>query len=264
MLVSGGLGELLSGLLGMPDDVSEKFLRACERSHGMVLVTGPTGSGKTTTLYSVLGRLNSSELNVMTLEDPIEYELPGISQSQINTRKGVTFATGLRHILRQDPDVIMVGEIRDAETARIAIQSALTGHMVFSTLHTNSAASAVVRLSDLGVEPYLINASLTAVLAQRLARRACTACEKNAGCAECRESGYRGRVGLYELLPVSKKIRALVAENATTGALNERARGEGMRTLREAGLDLVSQGLTTREEVDRVTLIDDVFESERS
>ncbi|MEQ9617536.1 MAG: GspE/PulE family protein [Phycisphaerales bacterium] len=247
--------------LGMPDDVSDRFLRACERSHGMVLVTGPTGSGKTTTLYSVLGRLNSSELNVMTLEDPIEYELPGISQSQINTRKGVTFATGLRHILRQDPDVIMVGEIRDTETARIAIQSALTGHMVFSTLHTNSAASAVVRLSDLGIEPYLINASLSAVLAQRLARRICPACggqsRDEPPCVECRGSGYRGRVGLYELLITSPAIRELVANDASTAELHERARSEGMRTLREAGLDLVSGGFTTVEEVDRVTLIDD-------
>jgi len=247
--------------LGMPEGVAGNFVRACERPHGMVLVTGPTGSGKTTTLYSVLGRLNSSERNVLTLEDPIEYELPGISQSQINTRKGVTFATGLRHILRQDPDVIMVGEIRDEETARIAIQSALTGHLVFSTLHTNSAASAVVRLSDLGVEPYLINASLSAVLAQRLARRTCAACEgrgrKSGPCSECRGSGYRGRVGLYELLVVSARMRELIAGGAMTAQLDGCARGEGMRSLREAGLELVAHGVTTREEIDRVTLIDD-------
>lgn len=248
--------------LGMPDRDAERFLSATARSHGMVLVTGPTGSGKTTTLYSVLGRLNSSERNVMTLEDPIEYELPGISQSQINTRKGVTFATGLRHILRQDPDVIMVGEVRDEETARIAIQSALTGHLVFSTLHTNGAAGAVVRLSDLGIEPYLINASLSAVLAQRLARRTCGACGGRGDadgerCPGCRGSGYRGRLGLYELLVVGPSIRELVAGGATTAELEACARREGMTTLREAGLALVEAGVTTRAEIDRVTLIDE-------
>ena len=231
--------------LGMPERVRCRFERVCRLSHGMVLVTGPTGSGKTTTLYSVLRTLDTTELNVMTLEDPIEYELPGISQSQINLRKGVTFATGLRHVLRQDPDVIMVGEIRDGETARMAIQSALTGHLVFSTLHTNSAASAVTRLIDLGVEPYLINASLSAVLAQRLVRR-------RAG------DGFRGRVGLFELLAIDRAIKELIAGKATAGQIHEAARACGMLSLREAGLNAVSRGVTAIEEVDRATLVDEV------
>jgi general secretion pathway protein E len=232
--------------LGMPANIQDRFARSCGRSHGMVLVTGPTGSGKTTTLYSVLRTLNTSELNVMTLEDPIEYELAGISQSQINARKGVTFATGLRHVLRQDPDVIMVGEVRDAETARMAIQASLTGHMVFSTLHTNSAATAVTRLTDLGVEPYLINASLSAVLAQRLVRR-----------MRPDGSGCSGRIGLFELLVMDNEIRSLVASGADASAIELAAKRAGMRTLREAGLALLSAGETTREEIDRVTLIDD-------
>ena len=234
--------------LGMPADIQRRFERVCRLSHGMVLVTGPTGSGKTTTLYSVLRTLDTTELNVMTLEDPIEYELPGISQSQINLRKGVTFATGLRHVLRQDPDVIMVGEIRDGETARMAIQSALTGHLVFSTLHTNSAASAVTRLIDLGVEPYLINASLSAVLAQRLVRR-------RVG------DGFKGRVGLFELLVIDRTIKELIAGakgTATAGDIHETARRQGMLSLREAGLAAVERGVTTIEEVDRATLVDDL------
>ncbi|MEM1167196.1 MAG: GspE/PulE family protein, partial [Planctomycetota bacterium] len=225
-------------VLGMPPDVREPFEKLCSRSHGMMLVTGPTGSGKTTTLYSALLILNTPDRNIMTIEDPIEYELPGISQSQINTRKGVTFATGLRHILRQDPDVIMVGEIRDAETARIAIQSALTGHLVFSTLHTNDAPSAVTRLSDLGVEPYLINASLSAVLAQRLVRTICEECRGD-GCSSCHGTGLRGRRGLFELLHVDKEMTCLISEGASTERLKDAARSNGMRTLRERGLELV-------------------------
>ncbi len=250
------------GNLGMPDAICNRFEAVCARPHGMILVTGPTGSGKTTTLYSVLRRVASPNRNVMTIEDPIEYELPGISQSQINTRKGVTFATGLRHILRQDPDVIMVGEIRDAETARIAIQSALTGHLVFSTLHTNSAVTAVTRLIDLGVEPYLINDSLAAALAQRLVRRTCDLCSgtgnspDQATCPECKGRGLSGRVGLFELLVMDERLRELVATGSTASGLKSAARASGMRSLREAGLEAVNTGTTTRAEIDRVTLID--------
>jgi type II secretory ATPase GspE/PulE/Tfp pilus assembly ATPase PilB-like protein len=199
-------------------------------------------------------------VNVLTLEDPVEYELPGISQAQINTKKGVTFATGLRHLLRQDPDVIMVGEIRDGETARTAVQAALTGHMVFSTLHTNDAASAVVRLIDLGVEPYLVNACLSAVLAQRLVRTLCPQCggqppnDTSAPCTHCRGSGFRGRVGLYELLVLDEPLKDMVAKGASATQLERAARGRGMTTLRDAGLALAKEGRTSREEVDRVTL----------
>jgi len=247
--------------LGMPPEARRRFAALCERPHGMILVTGPTGSGKTTTLYSALLRLNRSELNIMTLEDPIEYELPGISQSQINPRKGVTFGSGLRHVLRQDPDVIMVGEIRDAETAKIAVQSALTGHLVFSTLHTNSAASAVTRLVDLGVEPYLINAALTATLAQRLVRTLCVGC-RGAGCGDCAGKGFRGRLGLYELLVMDPKLRELVAGGASASALHDAAVRGGMQTLREGGLAAVASGLTTRSEVDRVTLAEEALDED--
>ncbi|MCA9280849.1 MAG: Flp pilus assembly complex ATPase component TadA [Phycisphaeraceae bacterium] len=248
--------------LGMPGDVRACFERICTRPHGIVLVTGPTGSGKTTTLYAVLRLLNATERNIMTIEDPIEYELAGISQSQVNLKKGVNFSNGLRHILRQDPDVIMVGEIRDTETARVAIQSSLTGHLVFSTLHTNSAASAVTRLVDLGVEPYLLNASLAAVLAQRLVRTLCTGC-KGAGCEDCSGTGFRGRVGLFELLVMNDALRSLVASGASASRLHAQARtrehdGEwAMRTLKETGLDAVRLGRTTRQEVERVCLMEE-------
>ena len=245
--------------LGMPERERDLFEAICRRPHGMVLVTGPTGSGKTTTLYAALSALASPDRNVMTLEDPIEYELAGVSQSQINTKKGVTFATGLRHILRQDPDVIMVGEIRDAETARIAIQSALTGHMVFSTLHTNSAAAAVVRLVDLGVEPYLVNASLSAALAQRLVRTVCPDCRGGSSdCARCAGTGLSGRTGIYELLVMDEEVRQLVARGAPESELQACARARGMRTLRESALLAVEAGVTTRDEADRVTLLEDV------
>jgi general secretion pathway protein E len=250
--------------LGMPGRIEDRFGSICDRANGIILVTGPTGSGKTTTLYSVLKQLNTSERNVMTLEDPIEYNLPGISQSQVNVKKGVTFATGLRHILRQDPDVIMVGEIRDEETARIAIQSSLTGHLVLSTMHTNDAVSAVSRLVDLGVEPYLVNASLAAVLAQRLVRRLCKpTCphrvngEPPPECPDCQGSGFIGRIGIFELLVMDDRIRDMVNRDAAVTELRQAAIRSGMQTLRECGLDLVNQGLTTMEEVDRVTLVDE-------
>lgn len=241
--------------LGMPAQITDAFLEQTARSHGMILVTGPTGSGKTTTLYATLKRICSQFTNLMTIEDPIEYELStvglAISQSQVNNKKGVTFATGLRHILRQDPDVIMVGEIRDAETARIAIQSSMTGHLVFSTLHTNDAASAVTRLIDLGVEPFLVSASLSAVLAQRLVRRVHAACGGH-GCQTCLGTGLKGRCGLFELLVVSDDVRHLINHRPQLSDLRLAAAATGMRTLFEAGCDLVTQGVTTRGEVARV------------
>ncbi len=241
--------------LGMPEQVAESFLERAQRANGIILVTGPTGSGKTTTLYSTLRRIGSPGINVMTIEDPIEYELAtvgmAISQSQVNPKKGVTFATGLRHILRQDPDVVMVGEIRDAETARIAIQSSLTGHLVFSTLHTNDAASAAIRLIDLGVEPYLAGASLSAVLAQRLVRLKHQACDGQ-GCDDCLDTGFLGRTGLFELMTIDDSIRDLISHGAALTQLRTAAAESGLRTLRDEGHRLVHAKLTTATEVQRV------------
>jgi len=241
--------------IGMSPDVASRFLLCAQLAHGMILVTGPTGSGKTTTLYSTLRRMGSSEVNIMTIEDPIEYDLSTVgltvSQSQINTRKGLTFATGLRHILRQDPDVIMVGEIRDAETARIAVQSSLTGHLVFSTLHTNDAASAVIRLLDLGVEPYLASASLSAVLAQRLVRCLHDEC-RGEGCEDCMGTGYHGRTGIFELLTVDDTIRSLITSGRPLAEIRQAARANGLRTLAEEGIRLREAGVTSRLEIRRV------------
>ncbi len=241
--------------LGMPRYVAGPFLERASRSNGVILVTGPTGSGKTTTLYATLREIGSSAVNIMTIEDPIEYELStvdlAISQAQVNTKKGVTFASGLRHILRQDPDIIMVGEIRDAETARIAIQASLTGHLVFSTLHTNDAPSAVTRLIDLGVEPYLVAASLSAVLAQRLVRRMHVDCIGE-GCEDCLGTGYRGRIGIFELMVITEAIRDMIPTNASVNGLREAGRTAGLHTLREAGEQLVACRLTTADELQRV------------
>ncbi len=243
--------------LGMPEHVATPYIDRASRTNGILLVTGPTGSGKTTTLYATLGRVGAARVNVMTIEDPIEYELSltGVraSQSQVNAKKGVTFATGLRHILRQDPDVVMVGEIRDAETARMAIQASLTGHLVLSTLHTNDAPSAVTRLVDLGVEPYLVASSLSAVLAQRLVRLTHAACA-GAGCDTCLSSGLLGRSGVYELLVVDDEMRALIGQGVRTKDLRDAARRGGMRTLIEEGERVVHEGISTRAEVDRVLL----------
>jgi len=240
--------------LGMPKDVATRFLEHAQRAHGMVLLTGPTGSGKTTTLYATLRRIGSPELNVMTIEDPIEYALSTdgltISQAQVNTKKGVTFATGLRHLLRQDPDVVMVGEIRDAETARIAIQSSLTGHLVFSTLHTNDAPSAVTRLIDLGVEAYLVSASLSAVCAQRLVRKIHPSCEGR-GCEGCFQTGFFGRTGLFELLSMNADLRDLVGKGAALSEIRQAAAANGLRSLREEGLRQVEARQTTRAEMER-------------
>lgn len=246
--------------LGMPDDIEPRYLERAARPNGLILMTGPTGSGKTTTLYTTLRWIaarGGGELNVMTIEDPIEYELSGdgvaISQAQVNTKKGVTFASGLRHILRQDPDVVMVGEIRDAETARIAIQSSLTGHLVFSTLHTNDAPSAVTRLVDLGLERFLVASSLSAVLAQRLVRRTHDDCS-GSGCSDCFETGYKGRTGLFELLAVDEDLRHQISTGATASQIRVAARENGMRTLREDGQRLLGLNVTSRQEVERVTV----------
>lgn len=245
-------GVLSLEAIGMQGQTLQRFERLIQQPHGIVLVTGPTGSGKTTTLYAALTRLDAQRLNIMTVEDPIEYELPGIGQTQVNTKIDLTFATALRAILRQDPDVIMIGEIRDRETAQIAIQASLTGHLVLATLHTNDAPSAVTRLVDMGVEPFLLSSSLLGVLAQRLVRKVCPTCA-GAGCEACGSTGYHGRTGLFELMVVDEPLRALIHERAPEAALREHALANGMVPLRHAGDALVAQGLTTAEEVWRVT-----------
>ncbi|MFM8609223.1 MAG: GspE/PulE family protein [Burkholderiaceae bacterium] len=238
--------------VGMRGDVLRRFEALIAQPHGIILVTGPTGSGKTTTLYAALQRLDSARSNIMTVEDPIEYELPGIGQTQVNARIDLTFAKALRAILRQDPDVIMIGEIRDFETAQIAIQASLTGHLVLATLHTNDAASAVTRLTDMGVEPFLLSSSLLGVLAQRLVRKTCVACH-GAGCEACGHTGYQGRTGVFELLVADDAIRALVHERAAEAQIREAAMAGGMTLMRDDGERLVADGITSREEVLRVT-----------
>jgi general secretion pathway protein E len=215
-------------------------------------VTGPTGSGKTTTLYASLSRLDAARQNIMTVEDPIEYELPGVGQTQVNPKIDLTFAKALRAILRQDPDVIMVGEIRDFETAQIAIQASLTGHLVLATLHTNDAASAVTRLVDMGIEPFLLSSSLRGVLAQRLVRKLCTACNApGTGCAACGHTGYAGRSGVFELLVVTDAIAELVHHNAAEALIRDAALADGMVALHEDCERLVQSGITSREEAVR-------------
>jgi general secretion pathway protein E len=238
--------------------------------HGIFLVTGPTGSGKSTTLYSALKLINGTDKKIITIEDPVEYQMDGINQIHVNPQIGLTFAAGLRHIVRQDPDVIMVGEIRDRETADIGIRSALTGHFVYSTLHTNDAPSAITRLTDMGVENYLITSSLVAVLAQRLVRQICRHCKcpngqamspegksieswRGAGCDVCIGTGYKGRVGIFELMELNDEIRKLIMANADASDLTAAAKRNGMRNLREDGWDKISRGVTTVEEVVRVT-----------
>lgn len=273
--------QVLLGLsdIGMGDDHLKAIEKVTNSSHGITLVTGPTGSGKTTTLYGALTRINSADKNIITVEDPVEYQLAGISQIQVNPRIDLTFANGLRSILRQDPNVIMVGEIRDLETAEIAIQASLTGHLVFSTLHTNDAAGAVTRLIDMGVEPFLVASSVNAILAQRLVRMICTHCReqyeplpeeldemgigikelpagglyRGAGCAQCLDTGYLGRTGIYELLMVTDPIKSTVLRNPDSGSIKKAALAEGMRTLRSDGAQKILKGITTLEEVLRVT-----------
>jgi len=279
-----GLNEL-----GLWEDDLKKFDSMLTRTHGVIFVTGPTGSGKSTTLYACLNRINSAEKNIMTIEDPIEYQLEGISQMQVASKKGMTFATSLRHVLRQDPDVIMVGEVRDIETARMAIQSSLTGHLVFSTLHTNDSAGAVSRLLDLGVEPYLASSSLIAIMAQRLVRRVCPDCRQpyeptdhelrelgllsagsgfsdkqqngggffvGAGCDRCFQTGYRGRTGVYELMLINEEIQDLIYRRESAGTIKKVALDAGLQTLRLDGARKVLAGTTTIAEVIRVTQAD--------
>jgi general secretion pathway protein E len=251
-------GNIVLGLdhLGMPTTVLENFRGLIDCSEGLILVTGPTGSGKTTTLYSALSELKSSEVNIMTIEDPVEYRLTGVAQMGVHAKIGLTFATGLRHILRQDPDIIMIGEIRDRETAEIAIQSALTGHLVLSTLHTNDACSAVTRLVDMGIEPYLISSCCLGAMAQRLVRQVCSVCGGKKGatvCTQCAGSGFYGRHGMYELMRLSRAIRQQIAKSPEAALLLEIAKTEGLQTLREHGQELVRAGVTTAEEIWRVT-----------
>ncbi len=265
-----------------PEDL-EKFDSLLNRSHGVIFVTGPTGSGKSTTLYACLNRINSAEKNIITIEDPIEYQLEGISQIQVASKKGMTFATSLRHVLRQDPDVIMVGEVRDVETARMAIQSSLTGHLVFSTLHTNDSAGAISRLLDLGVEPYLVSSSVIGIMAQRLVRRICPNCSQEyqpslrelreiglgnddndmhhkfrygEGCEKCFQTGYRSRTGVYELMLISEDIKDLIYRRETAGKIKKVALNDGLQTLRMDGGRKVLAGTTTIAEVLRVTQTD--------
>jgi general secretion pathway protein E len=258
--------------IGMRERENELMERLLTRTSGIILVTGPTGSGKTTTLYSAITKINSPDKNIITIEDPIEYQLPGIGQIHVNPKIDLTFANGLRSILRQDPDIIMVGEIRDAETAEIAMQASLTGHLVLSTLHTNDAATAITRLIDMGIEPFMVASTLSAVLAQRLVRVICPHCKeeyrpeqsyagitlpdrlyRGAGCEKCFQLGSIGRLGIYELLPVDAELCSMIIRRASTGELKEHAISRGMRTLREDGLAKAAAGITTIEEVLRVT-----------
>jgi len=272
--------------LGMESVVLEQFAKVIVHPHGIILVTGPTGSGKTTTLYAALSRIFSPEKKIITIEDPVEYQLEGVNQIHVRPAIGLTFASGLRHMVRQDPDIIMVGEIRDHETAEIAIHAALTGHLVFSTLHTNDAAGAVARLLEMGVEPFLAASSLIGVLAQRLVRVICPQCKttttvpaetlatlnvpadeaatatlyRGAGCDNCGGTGYQGRRGIFELLTVTSGVRDLIALRATASQLKQKAMGEGMRTLAVSGRDKALAGLTTVEEVLRVAVADEQLE----
>jgi type IV pilus assembly protein PilB len=275
-------GELTGSIdqMGLDQGTLARFRKAIDAPHGMILVTGPTGSGKTTTLYSVLQELNSPQYNIVTVEDPIEYELAGVNQVAVRPDIGLDFASALRSILRQDPDIVMVGEIRDNETADIAVKAALTGHQVLSTLHTNDAASAITRLDDMGIEPFLISSSVLMTCAQRLIRRVCTNCREEfvpepelleklaltkskdatffngTGCDRCKGRGYLGRVALVEALPVSEAVRRLVIKRASASIIKNQAVTEGMKTLRQVGIDKALEGITTLEEVWRVTAED--------
>ena len=274
MLDRAGLRFHLNGL-GMSDSLLARYRSVLHQPEGIVLITGPTGSGKTTTLYGSLAELVETGKNIMTIENPVEYALAGVNQGQTNDKAGFTFARGLRAVLRQDPDIIMVGEVRDSETLETAIEASLTGHLVLSTLHTNSAVATVARLTEMGVEPYLLASSVRAIIAQRLVRRICATCKTEttmstglrqffregehgrlhygAGCSDCRGTGFRGRIGIYEFLQVTTELSNLLLKRAPESKLVEVARTQGMRTLREECLNLVLEGETTLEEVLRVT-----------
>ncbi len=268
------------GSLGLDEDILLKFRKAIDAPHGMILVTGPTGSGKTTTLYSVLNELNEPKWNIVTVEDPVEYQLPGVNQVAVRTEVGMSFASALRSILRQDPDIVMIGEIRDTETAEIAVKAALTGHQVLSTLHTNDAPGAISRLDDMGIPPFLISSSVILTCAQRLVRRICPNCREEftpepeifanlnmeveegvnffhgAGCDRCRGRGYAGRAAVLEVLPVSDAIRRLIIKRVAANVIKQQAISEGMKTLRHVGIDKAREGITTLEEVWGVTAED--------
>lgn len=265
--------------LGLSQDRMDLFLKLINLSHGIILVTGPTGSGKTTTLYAALSKMNSAKKNIITIEDPVEYQLPGIGQIQVNPKINLTFANGLRSIVRQDPDIILVGEMRDLETAEIAIQASLTGHLVFSTLHTNDAAGAITRLVDMGVEPYLVSSSVVGIMAQRLVRQICPHCRESykprgealrgiglkisdvpgsklyrgRGCEKCFHSGYMGRTGIFEIMLMDDDIRRMIVERTETGIIKKAALGKGMLNLRMDGARKAAEGITTIDEVIRVT-----------
>ncbi|HLN13111.1 MAG TPA: ATPase, T2SS/T4P/T4SS family [bacterium] len=269
--------------IGLPDDVLAKWESLVSKPYGMIIVTGPTGSGKTTTLYTSLSRINTPERNVVSVEDPVEYQIPRVNQVQVNVRAGLTFASGLRSILRQDPDVVLIGEVRDRETAEIAIQASMTGHLVLTTLHTNDSAGAVTRLTDMGIERFLITSSLIGVLAQRLVRVICPHCKeaytppaaalrrldldpeqertiklyRGRGCDFCRGTGYRGRTGAFELITMSDHLRSLILAGASTDEIRSAAQVEGMRTLRQDGIEKVLSGVTTIEELLRVVFVHD-------
>ncbi len=279
ILDKGALSGSISQL-GMDEDTFANFKKAVDAPHGLILVTGPTGSGKTTTLYSVLGELNSPEYNIVTVEDPIEYQLAGVNQVAVKSEIGLGFAEALRSILRQDPDIVMIGEIRDHETADIAVKAALTGHQVLSTLHTNDAAGAITRLDDMGIEPFLIASSVLLTCAQRLVRRVCSNCREEfvpspelleklgiteeagsvfyqgAGCDRCKRRGYSGRAALIEVLPISEAIRRLIIKRSSAAVIKAQGVNEGMRTLRRVGIDKAREGITTLEEVFRITAED--------
>lgn len=269
-------GTALKGLesLGMQTDEFTRFSSAINKPNGAVLVTGPTGSGKTTTLYAALGALNGGDRSILTIEDPVEQRFQGVKQIQVTPKGGVTFDVGLRSMLRADPDVIMVGEIRDAETAHIAVEAAITGHLVLSTLHTRDAPSALSRLIDMGIEPFLVSSAIDCIVAQRLLRLLCIHCKRPlqvpesvlaehgllgsvpyepVGCSRCRGSGYRGRVGVYEVMSVTEEIRSLILQHAAIDDLVEVAVRQGMRRMRDDALEKVRAGLTSIAEVERMT-----------
>lgn len=268
-------------VLGIADDDLDKINKIISKPHGIVLVTGPTGSGKSTTLYSLLKDLNNEDKNIITIEDPVEFSMDGINQINVNTKAGLTFASGLKAILRQDPDIVMIGEIRDYETAEIAVRAAITGHLVLSTIHTNDAPSSIVRLKDMGVAPYLVSSALVGIIAQRLIRKLCLHCRekynatdyekeilgipkdekltlyRKVGCNRCSSTGYKGRVGIYEIMEINRELRELINEDASIEDITNTALRNGMKTLSKSAINVILKGSSTVEELLRVTLLGD-------